>query len=70
MTFINTIISYLTKNGMIDKIILFQFPFRDMNDQGIFDDADAGKVIRTIEEINGNAGGALNIISILVKEIN
>ncbi|GEM_PF-5666203 len=55
---------------MIDKIILFQFPFRDMNDQGIFDDADAGKVIRTIEEINGNAGGALNIISILVKEIN
>lgn len=59
MTFINTIISYLSKNGTIDKAMLFQSPFTDLNDQGIdgvFDDnADLVKVIKIIDEINENA---------------
>ena len=58
MTFINNIITYLTKNGMIDKQKLFESPFTDVHDQGlfgIFDDADVGKIIRIIDEINGNA---------------
>jgi type I restriction enzyme R subunit len=58
MTFINTIIAYLTKNGTIDKNLLFEPPFTHSNDQGligIFDDAAAGKIIRIIDEINGNA---------------
>tara|TARA_B110001452_G_scaffold17752_1_gene14414 strand:+ start:447 stop:3890 length:3444 start_codon:yes stop_codon:yes gene_type:complete len=59
MTFINTIISYLSKNGTIDKAMLFQSPFTDLNDQGIDgvfdDDAEIVKVIKIIDEINENA---------------
>jgi type I restriction enzyme R subunit len=58
MTFLNNIITYLTKNGMIDKAMLFQSPFTDVHDQGlfgVFDDAEAGRIIRIIDEINGNA---------------
>jgi type I restriction enzyme R subunit len=59
MTFINTIISYLTKNGTIDKSMLYQPPFTDLNDQGlsgVFDeDAVLVKVVKIIDEINENA---------------
>lgn len=59
MTFIKTIISYLTKNGMIDKRMLYESPFTDLNDQGIsgvFDnDADLIKIVRIIDVINGTA---------------
>lgn len=58
MTFINQIITYLTKNGTIDKQMLFVPPFTNVNDQGlfgVFDDAEVGKVISIIDEINGNA---------------
>lgn len=58
MTFVNNIITYLTKNGLIDKKMLFEPPFTDIHDQGllgVFDDADANKVIRLVDRINGNA---------------
>jgi len=59
MTFIKTIISYLSKNGTIDKTMLYEPPFTDLNDQGlsgVFDnDADIIKVVRIIDMINGNA---------------
>jgi type I restriction enzyme R subunit len=58
MTFIQNIITYLTKNGTIEPSMLFEPPFTDMNDQGllgIFDDGDAHKVISIIEQINHNA---------------
>jgi type I restriction enzyme R subunit len=59
MTFINTIISYLSKNGTIDKNMLYQPPFTDLNDQGIdgvFDnDADLIKIIKIIDLVNDNA---------------
>lgn len=61
MTFISNIISFLTTNGTIDKRMLFEPPFTDVNDQGlmgVFDDADSRKVISIIERINGNAGVA------------
>jgi len=62
MTFINTIISYLSKNGTINKAMLFEPPFTDLNDQGIdgvFDnDADLVKVIKIIDAINENAMAA------------
>ena len=38
--------------------MLFEPPFTDVNDQGllgVFDDADAGKIIRIIDGINENA---------------
>ena len=59
MTFVKTIISYLSKNGTIDKTMLYQSPFTDINDQGIsgvFDnDADLIKVVKIIDCINSNA---------------
>ena len=58
MTFMNTIITYLTKNGTIAKKMLFEPPFTNMHDQGllgVFDDADATKVISLIDRVNGNA---------------
>ena len=58
MTLINTIITYLTKNGMIDKGMLFEPPITDIHDQGllgVFDDADATKVIKLVDRVNGNA---------------
>ena len=61
MTFLQNIITYLTKNGTLEKRMLFQAPFTDMHDQGIlgvFKEAQAGRIIRIIDEINGNAGVA------------
>ncbi|OAD46015.1 restriction endonuclease [Polaribacter atrinae] len=59
MTFIKTIISYLSTNGTIDKTMLYESPFTDLNDQGlsgVFDnDADVIKVVRIIDMINSNA---------------
>ncbi|MDL5511734.1 DEAD/DEAH box helicase family protein [Arenibacter sp. M-2] len=62
MTFIKTIVSFLSKNGTIDKSMLYEPPFTDLNDQGlsgVFDnDADIVKIVRIIDLINGNAGVA------------
>ena len=60
ITFIQTIISHLTKNGTIDPSMLFEPPFTDMNDQGlmgVFDDASSHKIISIVESINENAMG-------------
>ena len=60
ITFIDTIISYLTTNGVIDKAMLFEPPFTDVNDQGItgvFDDADVVKIVSLIDRVNNNAKG-------------
>ena len=61
MRFIDNIIRFLTKNGTIDPARLFESPFTNLHDQGllgVFDDAQAGKIVRIIEGINGNAGVA------------
>ncbi len=58
MTFIQNIISYLTKNGTIQLDMLFKSPFNDTHQDGligIFEDSDAHKVISIIERINENA---------------
>jgi len=58
MTFVNTIISYLSKNGTIDKSMLYEPPFTDQNDQGIdgiFDLEKKQKVVSIIDQINYNA---------------
>lgn len=58
MTFIQTIMQYLTKNGVLNKTMLFEPPFTDMNDQGIvgiFDnESHIRKVVGIIDSINGN----------------
>jgi type I restriction enzyme, R subunit len=58
ITFINNIIQHLTKNGTIDKSLLFEPPFTDINDQGllgVFDDDMAVRVIRILDGVNENA---------------
>ena len=58
MTFIQTIIAHLTKNGTIEPSMLFEPPFTDMNDQGlmgVFDDGNSQKIISIVEHINENA---------------
>lgn len=57
MTFISTIIDYLTKNGSIDPEMLFDSPFNDMHQDGIigiFNDAQSAKIISIIEHVNEN----------------
>ena len=60
ITFIQKIIDYLNKNGVLDKTMLTQPPFNDQDDNGIigiFPEEDKlVKVIQLIEEINQNAG--------------
>ncbi len=58
MTFINNIISYLTKNGVIDKAMLFEPPFTNIHQDGligVFDDISAKKVIQLVSAVNENA---------------
>lgn len=61
MTFIQTIITHLTKNGTVQPAMLFEPPFTDVNDQGlmgVFDDGASHKIISIVEMINENAIGA------------
>ena len=58
MTFINTVISFLTTNGVIDKTMLFEPPFTNIHDQGllgVFKEANAAKVANLIDRVNRNA---------------
>jgi len=58
ITFIQNIITYLTKNGTIEPSMLFESPFTDINDaglNGVFDDTSAYKIISIVEKINDNA---------------
>lgn len=59
ITFVRTIMSYVTKNGTINKQLLFEPPFTDLNDQGLTgvfeNDADVVKIVKIIDIINGNA---------------
>jgi len=59
ITFVNTIISFLEKNGVIEARMLFKEPFTDLDDHGIlglFDEAEAHKVISILDGIRENAG--------------
>jgi len=58
INFINTIIDYLNIKGMIDKKMLFDKPFTEINDQGLigaFDVEQGSKIISIVEKINKNA---------------
>lgn len=58
ITFINNIVNFLTKNGTIDKEMLFEPPFTNINNQGItgvFDDAQVGKIVSIIDKENNNS---------------
>lgn len=60
ITFINKIINYLNKNGILDKAMLTQPPFNDHDDNGIIgifpENEKLLKVIQLIDELNQNVG--------------
>lgn len=59
MTFIQNIIQYLTKNGVVEKRMLFEPPFTDQHQDGIigiFDDALSTRIFKIVDQINNNAG--------------
>lgn len=56
--FINTIIDYLAVNGTIEKKMLFDKPFTDINDQGlagVFEMEKAGTIVSIVDGINKKA---------------
>ncbi len=56
--FIDNIIQHLTRNGTIDKSLLFEPPFNDLHNDGLFglfDDHEATKIIHILDGVNGNA---------------
>lgn len=58
MKFIDSIIKHLTRNGTIDKSLLFKPPFTNTNDKGllgVFDDAQVTKIVALLDGINENA---------------
>ncbi len=58
--FINLIIKYLNRNGVLDKRLLTQAPFNSMSDNGIFgifeEAGKAHKVIQLIDELERGVG--------------
>ncbi len=56
--FIDQIIQHLTVRGIIEKRMLAEPPFTDVNDQGIFgvfDENDQDRIISIVERVNRNA---------------
>lgn len=55
--FKNTIIDYLSENGTIERNMLFDKPFTEINDQGlvgVFSMEDAGDIIKIIDSVDLN----------------
>lgn len=64
ISFINTLINFLTQNGTINKNMLFERPFTDIDQQGVlgvFKDEDAVKIIHIIDGFNQNPNMASQI---------
>jgi len=56
--FIDTIITHLTVNGIIDKRMLAEPPFTEVNDQGVFgvfDEADQDRILSILRNVDENA---------------
>ena len=60
ITFIQKIIDFLNKNGVLEKTMLTQPPFNDLDDSGVFgifpDEEKLVAVIQLIDDVNKNAG--------------
>lgn len=61
ISFLDEVVDYLVKNGVMEPKAMFDTPFTHINDQGIagiFDDESSKKVIQLVRHINENAGVA------------
>lgn len=57
MTFVQTIVNYLSVNGVIETKVLFESPFTDISDRGlgIFDDDKIAEIVNIVDRVNLNA---------------
>ncbi len=61
ITFLNEIVDYLVKNGVMEPKAMFDTPFTHINDQGVvgvFGEDRSKKIIELVRHINENAGTA------------
>ncbi len=61
ISFMDTIINFLTVKGVIEPAMLFEPPFTDINTSGImgmFDEVTSTKIISLLEQINHSAEAA------------
>ncbi|MEJ7710946.1 MAG: type I restriction-modification enzyme R subunit C-terminal domain-containing protein [Pyrinomonadaceae bacterium] len=59
--FINQIIDYLTQNGVMNAALLYESPYTDYSPvglDGVFKEAQAGRIIEILEDIQRNAAAA------------
>jgi type I restriction enzyme, R subunit len=57
--FLDTLINYLSVNGLIEPGALFEPPFTEIHDGGIvglFDEEVSARIVELVEGVNGNAG--------------
>ena len=59
ITFLDEVVEYLVKNGVMEPKAMFDSPFTNINDQGVlgvFGEDTSKKIIEVVRHINGNAG--------------
>jgi type I restriction enzyme, R subunit len=59
--FLETIKQFLTRNGRIDPVKLYESPFKNFHNlgvSGVFSNEQADKIFRIIERVNGESRGA------------
>ena len=58
ITFLDEVVNYLVKNGVMEPKTMFETPFTNINDQGVvgvFGESVSEKIIETLKHINRNA---------------
>ena len=56
--FLDEVVNYLVKNGVMEPKTMFETPFTNINDQGVvgvFGEKESKKIVETIQQINRNA---------------
>jgi type I restriction enzyme, R subunit len=59
MRFVETIIDYLTQNGVMDAGLLYESPFTDLHYEGldgVFEPDDADQIISLVRSFNETVG--------------
>ena len=58
ISFLDELVNYLVKNGVMEPKAMFDTPFTNINDQGVlgvFGENVSKKIVETIQKINRNA---------------
>ena len=69
ITFLDQVVDYLVKNGMMEPKAMFDTPFTHINEQGVaglFNEGESRKVIELVRHINKNARSKENLNSMAI----